>query len=62
MIGLDVIRTDRALEFYESEANQAKLFDVLAIYAWMDKDIGYVQGGLACFSLNNENCGKMEEE
>ncbi|KAK4744287.1 hypothetical protein SAY87_010599 [Trapa incisa] len=43
-IGLDVVRTDRALKFYESEANQAKLFDILAVYAWMDKDIGYVQG------------------
>ncbi len=45
VIGLDVIRTDRALEFYESEVNQGKLFDVLAVYAWMDNDIGYVQGG-----------------
>ncbi|XP_050208481.1 rab GTPase-activating protein 22 isoform X2 [Mercurialis annua] len=43
-IGLDVIRTDRTLVFYESETNQAKLWDVLAIYAWMDNDIGYVQG------------------
>ncbi|KAL0383636.1 UNVERIFIED_CONTAM: TBC1 domain family member 15 [Sesamum calycinum] len=43
-IGLDVVRTDRTLVFYEDEANQAKLWDVLAIYTWMDKDIGYVQG------------------
>ncbi|KAK7393380.1 hypothetical protein VNO78_21933 [Psophocarpus tetragonolobus] len=43
-IGLDVHRTDRALVFYETEANQAKLFDVLAVYAWLDNDIGYVQG------------------
>ncbi|XP_031385655.1 TBC1 domain family member 15 [Punica granatum] len=43
-IGLDVVRTDRALEFYESEVNQGKLFDILAVYAWMDNDIGYVQG------------------
>jgi hypothetical protein len=43
-IGLDVVRTDRALVFYEDEANQAKLWDVLSIYAWMDNDIGYVQG------------------
>ncbi|CAN4093223.1 unnamed protein product [Withania somnifera] len=43
-IGLDVVRTDRTLLFYENEANQAKLWDVLAVYAWMDKDIGYVQG------------------
>ncbi|KAL6968178.1 hypothetical protein U1Q18_033980 [Sarracenia purpurea var. burkii] len=43
-IGLDVIRTDRALAFYESKANQAKLWNVLAIYAWVDNNIGYVQG------------------
>ncbi|VFQ59721.1 unnamed protein product [Cuscuta campestris] len=43
-IGLDVVRTDRALVFYENEANRARQFDILAIYAWMDKDIGYVQG------------------
>ncbi|XP_027365914.1 TBC1 domain family member 15 isoform X4 [Abrus precatorius] len=43
-IGLDVVRTDRALVFYETEANQAKLWDVLAVYAWLDNDIGYVQG------------------
>ncbi|KAF3436126.1 hypothetical protein FNV43_RR23218 [Rhamnella rubrinervis] len=43
-IGLDVVRTDRALVFYESESNQAKLWTVLSVYAWMDNDIGYVQG------------------
>lgn len=43
-IGLDVVRTDRSLVFYENQANQAKLWDLLAVYAWMDKDIGYVQG------------------
>ncbi|KAF5183712.1 Tbc1 domain family member [Thalictrum thalictroides] len=43
-IGLDVVRTDRALVFYESEANLAKLWTVLAIYAWIDKEIGYCQG------------------
>ncbi|CAN4102034.1 unnamed protein product [Withania somnifera] len=43
-IGLDVVRTDRSLVFYENQSNQAKLWDVLAVYAWMDKDIGYVQG------------------
>ncbi|XVE77948.1 hypothetical protein DITRI_Ditri13aG0105100 [Diplodiscus trichospermus] len=41
---LDVVRTDRALTFYENEDNQAKLWDVLAIYSWVDDDIGYVQG------------------
>ncbi|GAY40285.1 hypothetical protein CUMW_050770 [Citrus unshiu] len=39
-IGLDVVRTDRSLVFYESETNQAKLWDVLAIYSWVDNDIG----------------------
>ena len=29
---------------YESESNQARLWDVLAIYAWLNPDIGYVQG------------------
>ncbi|XP_058765444.1 rab GTPase-activating protein 22-like isoform X2 [Vicia villosa] len=43
-IGLDVVRTDRSLVFYEDEGNQAKLWDVLSIYAWLDNDIGYVQG------------------
>uniref|UniRef100_A0A2P2M8U9 Rab-GAP TBC domain-containing protein n=1 Tax=Rhizophora mucronata TaxID=61149 RepID=A0A2P2M8U9_RHIMU len=43
-IGLDVVRTDQALVFYQSEINQAKLWDVLAVYAWVDNDIGYVQG------------------
>lgn len=43
-IGLDVVRTDRALAFYESEKNLAKLWDILAVYAWVDNDISYVQG------------------
>ncbi|KAF9683040.1 hypothetical protein SADUNF_Sadunf05G0170800 [Salix dunnii] len=43
-IGLDVVRTDRALAFYDSEKNQAKLWDILAVYAWVDNDISYVQG------------------
>ncbi|KAL8530239.1 hypothetical protein ACS0TY_007329 [Phlomoides rotata] len=43
-IGLDVVRTDRTLAYYENEANQAKLWDVLSIYAWVDNEIGYVQG------------------
>lgn len=43
-IGLDVVRTDGALVFYESEINQAKLWDVLAVYSWVDNDVGYCQG------------------
>ncbi|XP_019193853.1 PREDICTED: small G protein signaling modulator 1-like isoform X2 [Ipomoea nil] len=43
-IGLDVFRTDRTLIFYEKQENLAKLWDILAVYAWFDKDIGYCQG------------------
>ncbi|CAN4091572.1 unnamed protein product [Withania somnifera] len=43
-IGLDVVRTDRILIFYENEANQAKLWDVFAVCAWTDEDSCYVQG------------------
>ena len=49
VVGLDVNRTDRALVFYENEANQGKLWDVLAVYAWLDNDIGYVQGEFFIF-------------
>lgn len=48
---MDVNRTDRALEFYENETNQARLWDVLAVYSWMDDEISYVQG--ECMLLNN---------
>ncbi|CAN8271022.1 unnamed protein product [Cochlearia groenlandica] len=43
-IGLDVARTDRYLSFYENDGNQSKLWDVLAVYTWLNLDIGYVQG------------------
>lgn len=43
-IGLDVLRTDRSLVFYEENENLSKLWDVLAVYAWMDKQVGYGQG------------------
>ncbi|KAL7592188.1 rab GTPase-activating protein 22 [Lactuca sativa] len=43
-IGLDVVRTDRTLMFYEKQENLAKLWDILAVYAWFDKDVGYGQG------------------
>lgn len=42
--GLDVIRTDRTLLFYENQDNLSKLWDILAVYAWIDTDIGYCQG------------------
>ncbi|GAB2298569.1 hypothetical protein Dimus_032637 [Dionaea muscipula] len=43
-IGLDVVRTDQPLVFYQNETNGAKLWNVLSIYAWVDSEIGYVQG------------------
>lgn len=43
-IGLDVNRTDRALVYYESQENLARLWDILAVYSWVDMDIGYCQG------------------
>ncbi|XP_024968567.1 TBC1 domain family member 15-like isoform X3 [Cynara cardunculus var. scolymus] len=48
-IGLDVVRTDRTLMFYEKQENLAKLWDVLAVYAWFDKDVGYGQDAFWCF-------------
>lgn len=43
-IGLDVVRTDRTLVFYEKQENLSKLWDILAVYAWSDTDVGYCQG------------------
>ncbi|KAJ6797542.1 TBC1 domain family member 17-like [Iris pallida] len=43
-IGLDVLRTDRTLVFYEKQENLSKLWDILAVYAWIDQDVGYCQG------------------
>lgn len=43
-IGLDVVRTDRTLMFYENKDNLSKLWDILAVYAWIDEDVGYCQG------------------
>ncbi|KAF7833869.1 TBC1 domain family member 15-like [Senna tora] len=43
-IGLDVLRTDRTLVFYEKQENLSKLWDILAVYAWIDTDVGYCQG------------------
>jgi hypothetical protein len=44
--GLDVLRTDRTMVFYENKENLSKLWDILAVYAWIDKDVGYCQGEL----------------
>ncbi|KAJ4776305.1 Ypt/Rab-GAP domain of gyp1p superfamily protein [Rhynchospora pubera] len=43
-IGLDVVRTDRSLVYYEDPLNRSRLWDLLAIYSWIDRDIGYCQG------------------
>ncbi|KAK6154406.1 hypothetical protein DH2020_008654 [Rehmannia glutinosa] len=43
-IGLDVVRTDRTLVFYEKQENLSKLWDILAVYSWFDLDVGYCQG------------------
>ncbi|KAL8510553.1 hypothetical protein ACS0TY_017395 [Phlomoides rotata] len=43
-IGLDVIRTDRTLKFFEKQENLAKLWDMLSVYSWFDSDVGYCQG------------------
>lgn len=43
-IGLDVLRTDRTMVFYENKDNLSKLWDILAVYAWIDKEVGYCQG------------------
>ncbi|KAL3508526.1 hypothetical protein ACH5RR_027927 [Cinchona calisaya] len=43
-IGLDVVRTDRTLVFFEKQENLSKLWDILAVYAWSDIDVGYCQG------------------
>lgn len=43
-IGLDVMRTDRTLVFYEKQDNLSKLWDILSVYAWIDTDVGYGQG------------------
>ncbi|POO00435.1 Rab-GTPase-TBC domain containing protein [Trema orientale] len=43
-IGLDVVRTDRTLVFYEKQDNLSKLWDILTVYAWIDTDVGYCQG------------------
>ncbi|XP_066366478.1 rab GTPase-activating protein 22-like isoform X2 [Miscanthus floridulus] len=42
-IGLDVLRTDRTMVFYENKDNLSKLWDILAVYAWIDKEVGYCQ-------------------
>lgn len=61
MTGLDVLRTDRSLVFYEKQENLSKLWDILAVYAWLDKDVGYCQGNLMCslFARNRDDFDKF---
>lgn len=51
ILGLDVARTDRSLVFYENQENLSKLWDILSVYAWFDKDVNYCQGGLSQYLL-----------
>ncbi|KAE8684236.1 early nodulin-like protein 3-like [Hibiscus syriacus] len=46
-ICLDVKRTDRTLVFYEKQENLAELWDILVVYAWIDRD-GKKRGNLRC--------------
>ncbi|GAQ83379.1 GTPase-activating protein [Klebsormidium nitens] len=43
-IVVDVVRTDRNLEFYDVTSNVARMADILAVYAWLDPEVGYCQG------------------
>ncbi|KAE8731863.1 hypothetical protein F3Y22_tig00002511pilonHSYRG00486 [Hibiscus syriacus] len=43
-IVVDVVRTDSHLQFYEDKRNVARMFDILAVYAWVDPATGYCQG------------------
>ncbi|XP_039022322.1 TBC1 domain family member 15-like isoform X2 [Hibiscus syriacus] len=43
-ICLDVKRTDRTLVFYEKQENLAELWDILVVYAWIDRDGKKVTG------------------
>jgi hypothetical protein len=41
---VDVVRTDKHLEFYNEGKNSARMSDILAVYAWVDPATGYCQG------------------
>lgn len=44
LLVVDVVRTDRHLEFYGDAKNMARMSDILAVYAWVDPTTGYCQG------------------
>lgn len=50
-----MVRTDRTMVFYEKQENLSKLWDILAVYAWIDKEVGYGQGSFSCkLATNNK--------
>jgi hypothetical protein len=51
-----VLRTDRSMVFYENKENLSKLWDILAVYAWIDKEIGYCQGGVHNAVVLHKKC------
>ena len=46
---VDVVRTDKHLEFYNDGKNSARMSDILAVYAWVDPATGYCQGAVPLF-------------
>lgn len=47
---VDVVRTDKHLEFYNEGKNSARMSDILAVYAWVDPATGYCQGTVPTLS------------
>lgn len=41
---VDVVRTDKHMEFFNEGKNSARMSDILAVYAWVDPATGYCQG------------------
>ncbi|KAI3837628.1 hypothetical protein MKX03_029753 [Papaver bracteatum] len=37
-------RTDKTLAYQENQEHLSKLWDILAVYVWIDKDVGYFPG------------------
>lgn len=46
-----MVRTDRTMVFYEKQENLSKLWDILVVYAWIDKEVGYGQGIVFCMTI-----------
>jgi hypothetical protein len=46
--------------FYENKDNLSKLWDILAVYAWIDREVGYCQGILHKFLCSyKDNISKL---